>query len=575
MRPPARSRASNSLLLVLCCGGALLLALARPSGAAAESYAVGVLPGWSAAKLADRIEATTGSRAKTLLPGAALEVDAPRAALENIRGVGFVEVLGKSRKLAFTTNDPLAPKQWYLTRDKAWDFWPTFPKLATVKVAVIDSGIDGGHPEFPTARIAGSKSFVGGSPLVDTDGHGTFVAGEIAAQQDNGIGIAGLAFPAQLLIAKVVGPDGELTLRAEVAAIKWAVAEHASVINLSLGGVRDPLDRKLDTYSPLEQAAVDYAFRHNAVVVGAVGNGPQSPHTPWPYAHYPAALPHVIGVSAVTQTGAVPAFSNRDQIYNDIAAPGENILSTIPREMTATRPSCADQGYSPCGPDEFSHAIGTSFAAPQVSAAAALVRSVRPDLHPEQVAALLERTADDANPSTGCSQCPLLRDEFTGWGTLNVQRALQVATAGGAIPPPDRFETNDGAGAWAYPMWGAKGRTVRATLDYWDDQVDVYAVVIRKGQRLYARLNGPGRAGVVVVLWRPGTREVDGLSAPLSQRAALSARVGRQERLAFTARRGGTYFLEVKLQTPGSGSYTLSFSKATPKAKPKKAHRAR
>ena len=254
-----------------------------------------------------------------------------------------------SARTLFSTNDPLAPRQWYLQRDRAYDFWTTLPQLAPVKVAVIDSGIDGGHPDFPASRIAAAKSFVGGSPLVDTDGHGTFVAGEIAAGTDNGVGIAGIAFPAQLVIAKVVNANGELPLDAEIAAIKWAVDQGARVINLSLGGVRDPLDPKLDTYSPLEQNAVDYAIRKGALVVAAVGNGPQSPKTPWPYAHYPAALPHVLGVSAISQSGAVPGFSNRDAVYNDIAAPGENILSTVPRAMTADRPSCPEQGYSPCG----------------------------------------------------------------------------------------------------------------------------------------------------------------------------------------------------------------------------------
>ena len=110
--------------------------------------------------------------------------------------------------------------------------------------------------------------------------------------------MAGLAFNARLIIAKVVGPDGTVSLPAEVAAIRWAVAQGARVINLSLGGVRDPLDSALDTYSPLEQAAVEYAYSKGVVVVAAVGNGPQSPATPWGFAHYPAALPHVIGVSA-------------------------------------------------------------------------------------------------------------------------------------------------------------------------------------------------------------------------------------------------------------------------------------
>jgi subtilisin family serine protease len=106
-------------------------------------------------------------------------------------------------------------------------------------------------------------------------------------------------------------------------------------------------------------------------VVAAVGNSDQAPRTPWRFASYPAALPHVLGVSALTRGGASPAFSNRDAVYNDVAAPGEDILSTFPRSLTGERASCADQGYTPCATDEFRPPEGTSFAAPQASAVAA------------------------------------------------------------------------------------------------------------------------------------------------------------------------------------------------------------
>src|SRR5262249_7087312 len=77
----------------------------------------------------------------------------------------------------FANTEPLPAKQWYLTADHAWDYWPTMPQLAPVKVAVIDSGIDYGHPDF-AGRIAAGRSFVRGSSWKeDTDGHGTFVAG--------------------------------------------------------------------------------------------------------------------------------------------------------------------------------------------------------------------------------------------------------------------------------------------------------------------------------------------------------------------------------------------------------------
>jgi len=104
----------------------------------------------------------------------------------------------------FQPSDPLVPRQWYLDQDRAFDYWPEQPALYPVRVAVVDSGIDGGHPEFQ-GRIVKARSFVGGSALVDAEGHGTFVAGEIAAEIDNGEGIAGMAPSAELLVAKVVG----------------------------------------------------------------------------------------------------------------------------------------------------------------------------------------------------------------------------------------------------------------------------------------------------------------------------------------------------------------------------------
>ena len=94
------------------------------------------------------------------------------------------------------------------------------------------------------------------------------------------------------------------------------------MINLSLGGLRDPLDPREDTFSAAEQSAIAYAYSKGAVVVAAVGNADEAPKTPWHYASYPAALPHVLGVSALAADGSVPLFSIRDKVYNDISAPG-------------------------------------------------------------------------------------------------------------------------------------------------------------------------------------------------------------------------------------------------------------
>jgi subtilase family protein len=463
--------------------------------------------------------------------------------------------------VAFPNPEPLAAQQWYLDVDRAWSYWPVQPTLAPVKVAVIDSGIDYGHPEF-AGRIIAGKSFVGGSWKHDTDGHGTFVAGLIAADPSNGQGIAGMAFNAQLLIAKVVQPDG-VDLSAEVRAIKWAVQQGARVINLSLGGVRDPLDLRLDTYSPAERAVIEWAYSKGVIVVAAAGNGPESPATPWRFADYPAALPHVLGVSAIRQDGSVPDYSNRDPVYVDIAAPGDKIISTIPRNLVdVTLSGCtADVPYSNCGPPEFRDAIGTSFAAPQVSAAAALLLGVDPKLTPDQVIWLLERSARDENPTTGCAFCPPGRDSLTGWGRLDVQTALTWLHNGVKLPKPDSYEPNDNAGTFAYPF--GLPRTINASLDFWDDPVDVYSIRLQKGRHLYVRLSPSARGAVSLVLWKPGTPVVDGEAAVAADRAATGIASGGQQRIALVVPKTGTYYLEVKFVPPARGRITYSLAVAT------------
>jgi subtilisin family serine protease len=176
---------------------------------------------------------------------------------------------------AGSTNDPYVARQWYLGRDHALDTLDAAKQLFTVRVAVIDSGVELNHPELKN-RVVAHRSFVGGT-VADTIGHGTFVAGEIAAIADNNAGIAGLAPPARLVVAKVVRDDGTIPPKAEAQAIRWAVRQGARVVNLSLGSTRDPSDPDVDGFSPVEQRAVEYAVRHGALVVAAAGNGNDAP----------------------------------------------------------------------------------------------------------------------------------------------------------------------------------------------------------------------------------------------------------------------------------------------------------
>ena len=473
-----------------------------------------------------------------------------RRLLAAVTAAGAMAVPGAAQ--AFSPNDPFVPRQWYVTEDRAFDAFSYLPLLPAVRVAVIDSGIDRSHPEL-LKKVAAARSFVGGSPN-DIEGHGTFVAGEIAAAIDNGRGIAGLAPSARLIVAKVVPDEGAVSPSTEAHAIRWAVKQGAKVINVSLGGLRDPTDPSHSGYSWVEQRAIDFATAHGALVVAAVGNGDGAPAKPWRHASYPAALPHVLGVGSYGRAGNVPAFSNRDDVYVDLASPGEDIFSLLPLGVTGKNPDCVEQGYSSCGPKEYRRAAGTSFSAPQAAAAAATLFSLRPGLKPDQVSTLLERSASDATPATGCDACSVGRDSLTGFGELDVAAAIRALRLG-PVPAGDRFEPNDDIGFVSAPV-SAKQFRLRATIDFWDDPNDVYRVRLKRGHWISALVRSSGGLDVSLVLWKPAAHSLSTVHD--SQRARRSVHPpGTPERLRYRARKTGWYFLQVKLARPGSGAYRL------------------
>ena len=530
--------------------------VALPADADAARVAIGLHRGANVATVTRAIERRSGSRPESLAPIPALVVELPAGrSLRGIRGIRYVEPL-LTRRLAFTPSDPLVSKQWYLTQSRFYESWLTLPAFERIPVAVIDSGVDTGHPEL-AGKVIGAKSFVGGTARQDSLGHGTFVAGLIASGVDNGIGIAGLAPSAELLVAKVVTRSRAIPVEAEAKAIHWAVEHGARVINMSLGGARDPLDPSRDTYSRLEADAVAYAVSNGAVVVAAVGNSATG-HAPGKYASYPAALPHVLGVSATNDTGEIPDFSNRDRIFNDIAAPGLEILSLLPRQLTSRFPACVEQGYSSCGPDEYREAQGTSFAAPQVSAAAAVLLSLRPTLRAEQVTEILRSTAVDMTAATGCDACTVGRDADSGSGRLDV--AAAIAALSKRLPLRDSYEANDDAGTGAYPVFGAN-RRIKATVDFWDDQDDVYAIRLQRNQPVYVGLTGADTSvDLSLAFWLPQARSIESVSS-LRFRTRVSARDGARQYLSYRANSAGTYFVQVRMSSPGLTRYRLTLIK--------------
>ena len=333
------------------------------------------------------------------------------------------------------------------------------------------------------------------------------------------------------------------------------MAHGARVINMSLGGVRDPSNPGNDTYSSLEANAIAYAVSRGVVVVAAVGNGDQAPAEPWRFAFYPAALPHVLGVSAVGREGAVPGYSNRDAVFNDVAAPGRRHRLDVPAPAHQERPTCHEQGYTLCATVDFRPPDGTSFAAPQASAAAAMLLAVRPELRPEQVTAVLERSAVDASAATGCIRCATGRDAYTGWGTLDITAsvgALGRACRGGRARDERR-------------RWCAVAPAVRRLASPSGRGND--RLLGRSGRRL--RRVPPARGSVStrplegatgdlsLALWRPGTPSVQGLAGP-RQRLRLSAHPGPREHLGFRAETTGWHYVQVRIVAAGETTYRLS-----------------
>jgi serine protease len=299
------------------------------------------------------------------------------------------------------------------TRTK--DVWPA--TLGTgVVVAVLDTGIDADHPELAGQLVNGYNAFTqtatanGDFSVVDDGhGHGTHVAGTIAALTDNGVGIAGAAPAVKIMPVKVLSDYGGGTFDVLVDGLNWAVANGADVVNLSLGGTLGA--GAIAQYQPYFTAARNAGV----TVVAAAGNTGSSSVL------YPCAFDYVLCVASSNRAGtAISSFSTRNA-YVDITAPGEAIRSTLPGGNYAS--------WS-----------GTSMATPQVAAAAGLFGSLNPAFTPDQTISRLISTAADRGAAG--------RDNLWGWGLLDTYAAVGNAP----LPPaPQVAATAPAAGASDVP----------------------------------------------------------------------------------------------------------------------------
>ena len=288
-----------------------------------------------------------------------------------------------TKAFAETGTDPLLDQQWGLTAIGVPSVW-SITRGAGVTVAVIDSG-SGPHPDLD-ANMEVGRTIINsiesaGMRDVSDEGHGTHVAGIIAAAADNGVGGAGVAPQARILPIRTLEPNGEGTARDVSKAVRFAVDAGAKVINLSLG--------RNSEYTPLT-SAIQYAVDRNVLVVAAAGNYGADSGPVWP-----AASDLTLAVTAVDRTNNVTSFDQRGD-YIDLAAPGTSILSTAR--------------------NDYELQSGTSMAAAFVSGAAALLFAAQPSITAAQVRDILQRTATDIG-SPG-------RDTTFGYGLVNLVAAF-------------------------------------------------------------------------------------------------------------------------------------------------------
>lgn len=385
-------------LLVLALGAAGLpqagsarAATTRLGGGPAVVRAVVVTTPGSTAAVTSAAEALGGTRIGSVRRLHALSFEVRSARYADFRDTlgrrTDVTTVGRAHRRQLT-DEPADPKfaqqRGYLSAmglPAAWDRGATGNPAVTV--AVVDSGVDVRHPDL-AGKIAGTFNAVtGGTDVHDVVGHGTGTASVAAAATGNGEGIAGAGRNTSLLAVKVADVTGRIFTDDLARGIVWATDHGADVVNLSLGG---------PTTDPLEKAAVAYAVAHDVLVVAAAGNEGSKAR------QYPGALPDVVAVGATTTTGSARAGFSSYGPWVDLAAPGRSIVAAVP-----------GGGYET--------ADGTSYSAPLVSGAAALLEGFRPGRTAAQLRQALVGGTDTAQYGFA-------------HGLLHVDRALDLLPPG-------------------------------------------------------------------------------------------------------------------------------------------------
>ncbi|MBU0963721.1 S8 family serine peptidase [Patescibacteria group bacterium] len=306
---------------------------------------------------------------------------------------------------------------WGLPSINVEDAWDITTGSPSVWIAVIDSGVDYNHPDIDDQVIQGYDYVNDDADPMDDLGHGTHVAGTIAAELNNNEGIVGVCPHCKIMPIKCIDENNHGVIDDIVAAINFAVIMQADVINMSLGA-RASVEALDD--------AIEYAHAQNIVLIASAGNDNKD-NTP----NTPASNYNVITVASIDTDDQKTDFSSYGKI--DVAAPGGNSYNESDTENTyinilSLRADNTDlylgsPGYPPgkffVGPnDNYYRASGTSMAAPHVAGLAGLILSVHPTFTPEQVRGAITQSAVDIMNAGW--------DMYSGHGKIDCLAALQV-----------------------------------------------------------------------------------------------------------------------------------------------------
>lgn len=312
-------------------------------------------------------------------------------ALQHNPNIEFAE-LNALAGAGVLTNDPYVQsgQAWHLAKIQAGQAWDLTRATPATVIAIVDTGVAASQPDLAGKILPGYNFYANTTDTTDDRGHGTAVAGTAAAQGNNALGVAGVAWDASILPVKISDPTGYALYSNMAKALTYAVDHGARVINISFYG---------SSASSTLQSAADYVWARNGIIFACAGNtGTSSPQ-------YPAACARVIAVGATTSSDAIASYSTFGSFVS-LSAPGSDIFTTN-RDGT------------------YGSWSGTSFASPIAAGVAALVVATNPQLSNAAIVDVLKKNSDDLG-AVGV-------DPYYGYGRVNAYRAVVAA----GVPPTD------------------------------------------------------------------------------------------------------------------------------------------